>query len=327
MCWRNSGITHILTSLILARLSLVSGSWGSCPVAPGGRWYWAKGKLLTSFPFWPILPFATFALSFKMSCFISSGRFCRVSFASNKAFSWSFLILARTLSSFPAEPESLLSWPVRVLVSTAEEWKKTPLSSLDESGKKKIAPKHRVIKALNTNNKINFSVNLKEVGLTDFLFGVAVKGRRVATGIFPLPSTTPTAQNGYKPSSSLTSGSISDYPVQRSMSKLYEPCQIENNSDKSSGEKLKSGAAVHTGDSLQTARVQPLAQETTVDGRDWQPRGANHFPRCEWWPRGRGRVQSAARYKEALTARWAPGFSKAFSRYCLYYAFDQNNCF
>lgn len=121
-----------------------------------------------------------------MSCFISSGRFCRVSLASISTFSWSFLIFARTLSSLPDEPRSLLSGPVWVLVSTADEWKKTPLSSLDESGRKKMAPKHRVIKALNISSKINFSVNLKDVGLTDFLFAVAVKGRRVATGILSL---------------------------------------------------------------------------------------------------------------------------------------------
>lgn len=176
---------QLFTSLTLARLALVSGSSGSCPVAPGGRWYSTKGKLLTSFPPWP-LSLKTFSLSLIMSCCISSGRFCSVSFASNRAFSWSFLILARTRSSFPVEPGSLLSGPVRVLVSTADEWKKTPLRSLDESGKKNIAPKHRVINALNIKSRINFSVSLKEVGLADFLFGVAAKGRRVATGIFPV---------------------------------------------------------------------------------------------------------------------------------------------
>lgn len=176
---------QLFTSLTLARLALVSGSNGSCPVAPRGRWYSTKGRLLTSFPPWPILSLETFSLSLIMSCCISSGRFCSVSFASNRAFSWSFLILVRTLSSFPVEPGSLLSGPVRVLVSTTDEWKKTPLRSFDESGKKNIAPKHRVINALNIKSRINFSVSLKEVGLTDFLLGVAVKGRRVATGIFP----------------------------------------------------------------------------------------------------------------------------------------------
>ena len=174
--------------------------------------------------------------------------------ASSRAFSWSFLILARTRTSLPAEPESLLSGPVRVLVSTAEEWKKTPLSSLDESGRKKMAPKQRVIKALNTSNKMNFSVSLKEVGLADFLLGVAVKGRRVATGIFPPCSPSGNSNNTGKKNthtrgagsknggveSRRGSGSLAS--AHRSMSgrRARVRCQARGDSGESSGGKLRS---------------------------------------------------------------------------------------